>query len=125
MDQSNASFDDGQPPGDRKAGGATVQEAIAARCPMIINQIIPGQEEGNAEYIVRNQIGTVVPDDKETSEVVEEALAHRGRLWSEWRKNLEELSQPDASLRIAELILNECDPPGPEKKITVFGSGLA
>ena len=31
-----------------KAGGATVQEAIAARCPMIVNQVIPGQEEGNA-----------------------------------------------------------------------------
>ena len=34
-----------------KAGGATVQEAIAARCPMIVNQVIPGQEEGNAELI--------------------------------------------------------------------------
>ena len=32
-----------------KAGSAIVQEAIAARCPMIINQVIPGQEEGNAE----------------------------------------------------------------------------
>src|SRR5437764_10558929 len=31
-----------------KAGGASVQEAIAARCPMIVNQIIPGQEDGNA-----------------------------------------------------------------------------
>ena len=34
-----------------KAGGAMVQEAIAARCPMIINQVIPGQEEGNARLI--------------------------------------------------------------------------
>ena len=36
-----------------KAGGATVQEAIAARCPMIVNQVIPGQEEGNARLIWR------------------------------------------------------------------------
>ena len=34
-----------------KAGGATVQETIAAACPMIINQVIPGQEEGNARLI--------------------------------------------------------------------------
>ena len=34
-----------------KAGGATVQEAIAGRCPMILNQVIPGQEEGNAELV--------------------------------------------------------------------------
>ena len=26
-----------------KAGGATTQEALAARCPMIVNQIVPGQ----------------------------------------------------------------------------------
>src|SRR5205823_10657124 len=31
-----------------KAGGATVQETIAAGCPMIISHIVSGQEEGNA-----------------------------------------------------------------------------
>src|SRR5206468_3627566 len=35
-----------------KAGGATVQETIAARCPMIINHVVAGQEEGNARLIV-------------------------------------------------------------------------
>ena len=30
-----------------KAGGATVHEAIAARCPMLIHHLVPGQEEGN------------------------------------------------------------------------------
>ena len=40
-----------------KAGGATVQEAIAARTPMIINQVIPGQEEGNAEMIEKFELG--------------------------------------------------------------------
>jgi len=33
-----------------KAGGATVQEAIAARCPLIINQVIPGQEEATRAW---------------------------------------------------------------------------
>jgi processive 1,2-diacylglycerol beta-glucosyltransferase len=42
-----------------KAGGATVQEAIAAGCPMIINQIVPGQEEGNARLIVETQSGLI------------------------------------------------------------------
>jgi UDP-N-acetylglucosamine:LPS N-acetylglucosamine transferase len=26
-----------------KAGGATVQETIAAKCPMIISQVVPGR----------------------------------------------------------------------------------
>lgn len=30
-----------------KAGGATVHEALAARCPMLIHHLVPGQEEGN------------------------------------------------------------------------------
>ena len=28
-----------------KAGGATVQETIAAKCPMIISQIVPGRRK--------------------------------------------------------------------------------
>ncbi|MEY3609221.1 MAG: hypothetical protein RLZZ447_2009, partial [Verrucomicrobiota bacterium] len=29
-----------------KAGGATTQEALAAGCPMVVSQVVPGQEEG-------------------------------------------------------------------------------
>ena len=88
-----------------KAGGALVQEAIAARCPMIVNQVIPGQEEGNAALIERLDIGAVARNKREAGELVEEAFAHRGRQWLRWRGNLERASQPDAALRIAELIL--------------------
>jgi processive 1,2-diacylglycerol beta-glucosyltransferase len=42
-----------------KAGGATTQEALAARCPMIVNQIVPGQEEGNYELLRRHGIGAL------------------------------------------------------------------
>jgi processive 1,2-diacylglycerol beta-glucosyltransferase len=42
-----------------EAGGATVQEALAARTPMIITQVIPGQEEGNAMLLVENGAGEI------------------------------------------------------------------
>lgn len=90
-----------------KAGGALVQEAIAARCPMIINQVIPGQEEGNAQLIRTLDIGAVARNKKEVRDLVEEAFAHRSRQWLRWRGNLEKISQPDAAMRIAELILKE------------------
>src|ERR1700730_8768999 len=41
------------------AGGATVQEAIAAACPMIINHVVSGQEEGNAQLIVQTNSGVI------------------------------------------------------------------
>jgi processive 1,2-diacylglycerol beta-glucosyltransferase len=34
-----------------KAGGATVHEAIAAHCPMLIHHLVPGQEEGNLRLL--------------------------------------------------------------------------
>jgi len=102
-----------------KAGGATVQEAIAARCPMIVNQVIPGQEEGNARLIQQFGLGAVVEKNREVVHWVEDAFGHRGRLWQEWRANLAKISRPDASLRLAELVLSECEwtePPGGRRK---------
>jgi processive 1,2-diacylglycerol beta-glucosyltransferase len=74
-----------------KAGGAIVQEAIAARIPMVINQVIPGQEEGNAELIEKMNIGAVVEKNKEVAEAVEMAFEKKATLWNEWRKNLKKV----------------------------------
>jgi UDP-N-acetylglucosamine:LPS N-acetylglucosamine transferase len=104
-----------------KAGGAMVQEAIAARCPMIVNQVIPGQEEGNAQLIETLDIGAVARNNKEVRDLVEEAFAHRGRQWLRWRGNLEKASQPGAAVRIAELILKETgDPAGTSRPLKLF-----
>src|SRR6185369_7269970 len=48
-----------------KAGGATVQEAIAAGLPMIISQIVPGQEEGNARLLIENDCGVLAETPEE------------------------------------------------------------
>jgi UDP-N-acetylglucosamine:LPS N-acetylglucosamine transferase len=100
-----------------KAGGAITQEAIAARCPMIVNQVIPGQEEGNAQLIADYKLGAVVERNREVPELVEEAFQGKAKLWQEWRKNLARISQPDAALTLAELVLAECEQtdPAPEK----------
>src|SRR6202142_4115581 len=104
-----------------KAGGATVQEAIAARCPMIVNQVIPGQEEGNAELIWRFNLGAIGEKNREVAELVDKAFANRAALWLEWRKNLQAASHPDAALRIAELILAEAgDDTTSRKSVKLF-----
>ena len=88
-----------------KAGGATVQEAIAAKCPMIISQIVPGQEEGNARLIEETQSGTVATTPDAIVAAVERAFADDARLWREWSQDISRLSRPKASLEIAELLL--------------------
>jgi UDP-N-acetylglucosamine:LPS N-acetylglucosamine transferase len=92
-----------------KAGGAAVQEALAARCPMIVNQVIPGQETGNARLVEFLGVGRVAQGKKEVARRVREAMANGGELWQQWRARLDAVSQPDAALRIAQLALAECD----------------
>ena len=88
-----------------KAGGATVQETIAAKCPMIINQVVPGQEEGNARLIEETHSGVVATTPPAIIASVQEAFADNARLWREWSENISRLSRPAASFDIAQLLL--------------------
>ena len=88
-----------------KAGGATVQETIAACCPMIINQIVPGQEEGNARLMRETGSGVLARTPGAVVAAVREAFADDARVWREWSENISRLSRPRAPLEIAELLL--------------------
>jgi processive 1,2-diacylglycerol beta-glucosyltransferase len=89
-----------------KAGGATVQEAIAARTPVIISQVVPGQEEGNARLIVENDCGRLAPDPDSIVETLDDAFANGDGELHRWVDNISRLSKPDASLQIARFILD-------------------
>jgi processive 1,2-diacylglycerol beta-glucosyltransferase len=88
-----------------KAGGATVQETIAAKCPMIINQVVPGQEEGNARLIEETHSGVVATTPNAIIACVQKAFADDARQWREWSENMSRLSRPAASFDIAQLLL--------------------
>jgi processive 1,2-diacylglycerol beta-glucosyltransferase len=89
-----------------KAGGATVQETIAAGCPMIINHVVSGQEEGNARLIVETISGAIALSNEEVVTQVQRAFATNARQWREWSANIGKLSRPRASLDIAEFLLS-------------------
>lgn len=89
-----------------KAGGAILHEALAARCPAIINYIVPGQEEGNAELLVTHDCGVVAraPEDagSQAARLLDNGRAEANRM----RNNMGPHSMPDASLRIARDIID-------------------
>ena len=89
-----------------KAGGATVQETIAARCPMVINHVVSGQEEGNAQLIVETSSGAIALSNDEVVAAVERAFTENAKQWTEWSANIWKLSRPRASLDIAEFLLS-------------------
>ena len=87
-----------------KAGGATVQEAIAAGCPMIVNHVIPGQEEGNARFLVETNSGAIAIGHDDIVAAVRSTFANDAARWREWSANIAQLSRPAASLDTARLL---------------------
>jgi processive 1,2-diacylglycerol beta-glucosyltransferase len=88
-----------------KAGGATTQEAIAARCPMVVNQVVPGQEEGNCELLLRHGAGALATTPDAVIATLRAAFAGSGLGWGSWRAALEPMARPDAARTIAALVL--------------------
>ena len=94
-----------------KAGGATVQEAIAAQIPFLVSHIVPGQEEGNIAFIEQMGIGALAAGSpEEIFYRVQGAFANDGNVWNAWRKNLAAIQKPSASRSIAHFLLEHALP---------------
>ncbi len=89
-----------------KAGGATTHETLAARTPFVITQVLPGQEQGNAELIRRLGVGDVAGDPAAAAEAVTRMLADDARLWRSRVERLERFARPDSSSRAADAVLS-------------------
>lgn len=89
-----------------KAGGATVQEALAGGCPMVVNHVIPGQEEGNARFVTSNGCGVVALTHDDVVAAVEGAFANDAALWRSWSDNVARVRRPAAALDTARFLLS-------------------
>jgi len=87
-----------------KAGGATTQEALAAGCPMIVSQIVPGQEEGNYELLRRHGIGALATEPSAVLAALREAFARDGDGWARWRAGAAGLRRPHAAAEILDRV---------------------
>ncbi|HVE15449.1 MAG TPA: hypothetical protein VNB29_01875 [Chthoniobacterales bacterium] len=90
-----------------KAGGAIVQEALAARCPFLVSHLVPGQEEGNIALIERLEVGTqALGSPEELAEAAAKAFADDARVWRRWKENVERVGCSDAAGCIARFALD-------------------
>lgn len=93
-----------------KAGGLTTSEAMAAGLPMIIPNVLPGQEEGNARYIEKNGAGKITSFNNLRSDIYD-IISDRHMLRGMRTKALS-LGKRDSALKAADLILSLMDPRG-------------
>jgi UDP-N-acetylglucosamine:LPS N-acetylglucosamine transferase len=91
-----------------KAGGLTLAEAFCCGVPVVVHDLLPGQEEGNLSYALGHQAVVYAPDAEALAQTIVDlyheperraALAERGR----------RLARPDAAQRIAKSILSRLD----------------
>lgn len=84
-----------------KAGPATISEACIAGVPMILYDAIPGQETGNIDYVVDNNVGIYAPTPPEVGAAVTSWL-HRGPDYlRRMSANARALGRPNAVFDIA------------------------
>jgi 1,2-diacylglycerol 3-beta-galactosyltransferase len=87
-----------------KAGGLIVTESLACGLPMILVDIIPGQEMGNMEYVVENGAGQMVETPIEALEALRHLTLKDGELLKAQAANARRLGKPLAAFTAAELI---------------------
>lgn len=82
-----------------KAGPGTIAEALAMGLPIIITSWLPGQEEGNVEFVVKGKVGRVSKDPKKVVDLVYEL--RRSGEFEQMKRNIKKVSRPEAVLEIA------------------------
>jgi 1,2-diacylglycerol 3-beta-galactosyltransferase len=85
-----------------KPGGLIVTESMAAGLPMLFVDMIPGQETGNAEYVVSGGAGAVAEGGLEVLEQSYHLLADGGSLLKERAAAAKALGRPRAAFDIVD-----------------------
>lgn len=93
-----------------KAGGATVHEAIAACCPMLVHHLVPGQEEGNLRLLEKVGGGSLAEGEDQIKRKLAELLAADGKQWREMKKALFKHDRNAGAISTATEILRRIDP---------------
>jgi processive 1,2-diacylglycerol beta-glucosyltransferase len=89
-----------------KAGGATVHEAIAAQCPMIVYHLVPGQEEGNLKLLEHLGAGKLAETPEQITAILADMLADQWANWRIMKKQLAVYHRNSGSLHAARTLLS-------------------
>ena len=88
-----------------KAGPGTIAEAAALGLPVLLTSYLPGQEEGNIDFVLKNEFGAYVSDSNP------DGVARQCSTWLRDEEKLAEMSKkateagvPNAAQEIAKYI---------------------
>ena len=88
-----------------KAGPGTISEALACGLPIILSGYVPGQEEGNVDYVVQNNVGVLAHDSLELVGELRKLVKPGSTILKRRLENAKRISRAEASFDIARCIL--------------------
>ncbi len=89
-----------------KAGPGTISEALACHLPIVLSGYVPGQEEGNVDYVLQNDVGVMAYDALELVDALRRLIKPGSTFMRRQVENAKRISRPRASFDIAECILS-------------------
>lgn len=87
-----------------KAGSLTITESLNVGLPMVLYSRIPGQEDGNVDYVVEEGVGSWAPSPSLTAAAVKRWLQSPGRLATA-RETCLRIARPQAAEIVANLLV--------------------
>jgi 1,2-diacylglycerol 3-beta-galactosyltransferase len=85
-----------------KAGGLVVSEALACGLPLLFIDVTPGQEIGNADYVIKNGAGERGKSPAEALEILFHWLDHDKTLLARRATRARQLGRPLSAFAVAE-----------------------
>lgn len=92
-----------------KAGGLITTESLACGLPMILIEVLPGQEEGNARYVVTGGAGVVAESPLDVLEHVCHWLQAEGKELAAFAAGARQLGKPRAAYDVAQMALTAAE----------------
>ncbi|MFN8533338.1 MAG: glycosyltransferase [Dehalococcoidia bacterium] len=89
-----------------KGGPQSIVECLAAGKPLLITQVLPGQEQGNEEYVERHAAGYLTRTPLQVAQALRK-LVNTPEELARLTEGARRLGQPEAARRAAEVILHE------------------
>ena len=89
-----------------KPGGLTVTESLASGLPIIIINPIPGQEEENAEFLEKNNVGIWIKKGDNLNEALTNIFSNSAKM-REMKINARLLAKKNSTADICKIILND------------------
>lgn len=83
-----------------------MMEAVSCNVPLVITGALPGQEEGNPDFMQKHNLGVVCTKAKDIKNTISDLLADNGGKLNKIKSSQRAYANPNVAKNIADFILN-------------------